>query len=89
VSNLAELAAALNCSLIGSSDIEPTGVAISSANVEKGFIFVASPGKKHHGLDFLDQAIAAGGCYRNQWQDIGVSLPAKTAGRNGSADRSD
>ena len=60
MSNLAELAAALNCSLIGSSDIEPTGVAISSANVEKGFIFVASPGKKHHGLDFLDQAIAAG-----------------------------
>ena len=60
MSNLAELAAALNCSLIGSSDIEPTGVAISSANVEKGFIFVASPGKKHHGLDFLDQAIALG-----------------------------
>ncbi len=60
MSNLAELAASLNCSLIGSSSIEPTGVAISSAFVEKGFIFVASPGKKHHGLDFLDQAIAAG-----------------------------
>jgi UDP-N-acetylmuramoyl-L-alanyl-D-glutamate--2,6-diaminopimelate ligase len=60
VSNLAELAALFNCSLIGSSSAQPTGVAISSANVERGFIFVASPGKKHHGLDFLDQAIAAG-----------------------------
>jgi len=60
VSNLGELATALNCSLVGSSVIQPTGVAISSSYVENGFIFVACPGKKHHGLDFLDQAIAAG-----------------------------
>lgn len=60
MSNLGELAAALNCSLVGSAAAEPTGVAISSSYIEKGFIFVASEGKKHHGLDFLDQAIAAG-----------------------------
>ncbi len=60
MSNLAELATELGCSLFGTGEVKPKGVAISSAHVEQGFIFVASGGKKHHGLDFLDQAIANG-----------------------------
>lgn len=41
-------------------DVLVTGVAISAQEVEPGDIFVAIAGAKHHGLDFLDQAIANG-----------------------------
>ena len=41
-------------------DIEISGIAQSAAGIEPGDIFLALPGAKHHGIDFLDQAIANG-----------------------------
>jgi UDP-N-acetylmuramoyl-L-alanyl-D-glutamate--2,6-diaminopimelate ligase len=41
-------------------DIEITGIAQSAADIEPGDIFLALPGAKHHGIDFLDQAISNG-----------------------------
>lgn len=41
-------------------DIEITGIAQSAAEIEPGDIFLALPGAKHHGIDFLNQAIANG-----------------------------
>ena len=40
--------------------VQVTGVSISAAEVEPGDLFVAIQGAKHHGLDFLDQALANG-----------------------------
>lgn len=40
--------------------VEVTGVSSSAAEVEPGDLFVAIQGAKHHGLDFLDEAIANG-----------------------------
>lgn len=39
---------------------EVVGVALSASEVEPGDLFVAVQGAKHHGLDFLDQAIERG-----------------------------
>jgi UDP-N-acetylmuramoyl-L-alanyl-D-glutamate--2,6-diaminopimelate ligase len=60
VSNLGQLARGLKCSLVGSELVAPTGVAISSTFVERGFLFIACRGQKHHGLEFLRAAIDAG-----------------------------
>ena len=40
--------------------VEVTGVSISASEVEPGDLFVAIQGAKHHGLDFLSEAIAKG-----------------------------
>ena len=60
MSNLATLAKSFGCSLNGSGDFTPAGVAINSKDVEKDFLFVASQGARSHGLDFLEQAIDRG-----------------------------
>ncbi len=41
-------------------DIPISGVAISASEVEPGDLFVAITGARHHGLDFIDQAISNG-----------------------------
>ncbi len=41
-------------------DVKITGVALSAQEVEPGDLFVAVGGAKHHGMDFLDQAVARG-----------------------------
>jgi UDP-N-acetylmuramoyl-L-alanyl-D-glutamate--2,6-diaminopimelate ligase len=41
-------------------DVQVKGVAISAQEVEPGDLFVAVGGAKHHGVDFLDQAVANG-----------------------------
>ena len=41
-------------------DIEINGVAQSASDVEPGDLFFALPGSKHHGIEFLDQAISNG-----------------------------
>lgn len=58
--SLAELATKFALEFEGQSNPAVTGVAISSGFVEPGFLFVAAPGAKNHGLDFLDQAVANG-----------------------------
>lgn len=42
------------------NSVQVTGVSTSAAEVEPGDLFVAIQGSKHHGLDFLDQALANG-----------------------------
>lgn len=37
-----------------------SGLTLDSRGVEPGFVFLAVRGSRHHGLDFLDQALAAG-----------------------------
>lgn len=41
-------------------DVEIKGITADSRKVEKGFMFVALPGLKFNGADFIDDAIAAG-----------------------------
>ena len=60
VSNLGSLASKFDCNLVGDSSIEPSSIAISSNFCEAGSLFVAVPGAKNHGLDFLPEAISAG-----------------------------
>lgn len=42
------------------ADVDISSVALSSKLCEPGSLFIATQGEKHHGLDFLDQAIANG-----------------------------
>lgn len=42
------------------TDLEITGVSINSSAVKKGNLFIALPGAKTHGINFLDQAIING-----------------------------
>lgn len=41
-------------------DIEISGISQSASDIEVGDIFVAIQGAKHHGIEFLDQAISNG-----------------------------
>lgn len=41
-------------------DLEISGIAQSASEVQPGDIFVAIPGSKFHGIDFLDEAISNG-----------------------------
>ena len=41
-------------------DVEISSVALASSSCRPGSLFIATQGLKHHGLDFLDQAIANG-----------------------------
>jgi UDP-N-acetylmuramyl pentapeptide synthase len=54
-----EIAEKFNLSRSG-SDVEISSVALASNLCRPGSLFVATQGLKHHGLDFLDQAIANG-----------------------------
>ena len=56
--SLADLAKILGVNL--DVDVEITGIAQSASEVEPGDIFVAISGAKHHGIDFLEQAIKNG-----------------------------
>lgn len=52
------LAGLAECS--GDTDLEVTGLALDSRQVRSGDAFVALAGEKAHGLDYLEQAAAAG-----------------------------
>ena len=39
-----------------------TGLALSSAQVRDGYVFIALAGAKQHGLHYIDQAMAGGAC---------------------------
>lgn len=41
-------------------NIEVTGVCSDSRNIQNGDLFLAFPGEKRHGMEFIDQAIAKG-----------------------------
>ena len=60
-SNLATSFLAQTFSLSRSGDdVEISSVALASSLCRPGSLFIATQGLKHHGLDFLDQAIANG-----------------------------
>ena len=42
------------------SDLVITGVSINASEVKSGDLFIALPGKKTHGMNFIDQAISNG-----------------------------
>ena len=42
------------------TDVEITGVSINAAEVKSGDLFIALPGAKTHGMNFIDQAISNG-----------------------------
>jgi UDP-N-acetylmuramoyl-L-alanyl-D-glutamate--2,6-diaminopimelate ligase len=44
----------------GGLDVSVTGVAINASSVAPGDVFVALPGTKHHGADFVAEAVSAG-----------------------------
>ncbi|MGA1532146.1 MAG: Mur ligase domain-containing protein, partial [Aquiluna sp.] len=58
--NLASIASKFGGQLSSGGELVPSGVAIGSAFVEPGYLFVAVHGAKSHGLDFLDEAISKG-----------------------------
>ncbi len=60
VPSLASIAAKFGGQLSSAGEIVPSGVAIGSAFVEPGYLFVSVQGAKSHGLDFLDEAISKG-----------------------------
>jgi len=60
VPSLASIASKFGGQISSAGDIVPSGIAIGSAFVEPGYLFVAVQGTKSHGLDFLDEAISKG-----------------------------
>ncbi|NCT89975.1 UDP-N-acetylmuramoyl-L-alanyl-D-glutamate--2,6-diaminopimelate ligase [Cellulomonas sp. APG4] len=57
---LGDLADHLELSLTAGADVEVTGAAVGSADVEPGDLFGALPGRHAHGADFAVDAVAAG-----------------------------
>lgn len=57
---LGDLADHLGLSLTTGADVEVTGAAVGSADVEPGDLFGALPGRHAHGADFAADAVAAG-----------------------------
>jgi UDP-N-acetylmuramoyl-L-alanyl-D-glutamate--2,6-diaminopimelate ligase len=57
---IASVAAIANGNLIGDSTTLITGVSVSSRDVQKGDLFIALPGEKSHGAEFVAEAISLG-----------------------------
>lgn len=60
LTKFSKLAEIFGFSIIGDSAVELSGVAQSANQVRPGDLFVALSGAKHHGIDFLQQAISNG-----------------------------
>ncbi len=56
-------------------DVPLTGVALSASEVEPGDLFVAISGARHHGLDFLAQAISNGAAAVLTDREVNLELP--------------
>ena len=57
-------------------DIKISGIAINAAQVNKGDIFVALPGTKTHGANFVDQAIQNGAAAVLSDKNLNLSIPS-------------
>jgi UDP-N-acetylmuramoyl-L-alanyl-D-glutamate--2,6-diaminopimelate ligase len=57
---LESVAAIANAHLIGDSTTVVTGITLSSKAVQEGDLFVALPGEKTHGAEFVSEAIMHG-----------------------------
>jgi UDP-N-acetylmuramoyl-L-alanyl-D-glutamate--2,6-diaminopimelate ligase len=60
---------------VGNLDIDISGLTYDSRKVEPGFLFAALPGCNFHGLDFLNQAEAAGAAAILTDRKISTHLP--------------
>lgn len=56
-------------------DVELSGVSLSAAEVEPGDLFVAIQGQRHHGLDFLQQAISNGAAAVLSDRAVNINIP--------------
>lgn len=54
------LAAALRGEQVGQAPVRLTGLATDSSEIEKGDIFLALPGKRHNGWEYLEAALQRG-----------------------------
>ena len=57
------------------SDVEITGVSINAAEVKNGDLFIALPGTRTHGMNFIDQAISKGAVAVLSDRKINCSIP--------------
>ena len=57
------------------TDVEITGVSINAADVKIGDLFIALPGAKTHGMNFIDQAISNGAVAVLSDRKIDCSIP--------------
>ena len=57
------------------SDVVITGVSINASEVKSGDLFIALPGKKTHGMNFIDQAISNGAVAVLSDRKIGSKIP--------------
>ena len=57
------------------TDVEITGVSINAGEVKSGDLFVALPGAKTHGMNFIDQAISNGAVAVLSDRKIDCSIP--------------
>jgi len=57
------------------TDVEITGVSINAAEVKNGDLFIALPGAKTHGMNFIDQAISNGAVAVLSDRKIDCSIP--------------
>jgi len=60
-------------------DIEVTDVTATSSRVTAGGLFLACHGRRHHGLEFADEAVAAGAAVIAWEPESGVPAPALPA----------
>jgi UDP-N-acetylmuramoyl-tripeptide--D-alanyl-D-alanine ligase len=77
---LAELAGLLGGRVIGDPAITPTGVAIDSRGVRPGDLFVALPGERTDGHDFVDAALAGGAVAALVARPVATSLAQLVVG---------
>lgn len=76
VPSLDELASKYGASIGAGGEIVPSGVAITSAFVKPGYLFIAAQGTNAHGIDFLDEAISQGATAVLTDRQSGYSVPA-------------
>ena len=57
------------------TDVEITGVSINAAEVKSGDLFIALPGAKTHGMNFIDQAITNGAIAVLSDRKLDCSIP--------------
>ena len=72
---ISALARKFNLSVNG-ADVEIGSVALASQLCEPGSLFIATQGLKHHGLDFLDQAISKGAVAVLSDREVDASVPS-------------
>ena len=80
--SLSELAATIeDARILGPGEGKPSGLAYDSRRVEPGFLFIAVPGERFDGHDFIPQVVAAGaGEDFTSGEDAGGDFALRDAG---------